>query len=321
MASLAGAAIVGPLLVPIPPLRGCVPPQTLAGAGSRFIDVTYAGDTLSVHYEEAGQGAPTFLLLHGFAASTFSWREVLPAFARWGRTVAFDRPAFGLTGRPMPEDWRGNWMTHNPYSVTAQAELTVALMDRLDINQAILVGNSAGGAVAMLAALAYPERVQALVLIDPAVYQGGNPSSFLRRLFNTPQMRHIGPLIARRIQGWGRNFARSAWHDPARITETVWEGYLKPLRAQDWDRALWELTAANAPADLPQRLSAFTLPVLVITGDNDRIVPTAQSIRLAAELPNAELVVVPNCGHLPHEECPQAVLDAIERFVRTRSCL
>ena len=55
--------------------------------------------------------------------------------------------------------------------------------------------------------------------------------------------------------------------------------------------------------------------MLVITGDDDRIVPTAQSIKLAAALPNAELVVVPACGHLPHEECPQAVLDAIQTFL------
>lgn len=55
--------------------------------------------------------------------------------------------------------------------------------------------------------------------------------------------------------------------------------------------------------------------MLVITGDDDRIVPTAQSVRLAEELPNAELVVVPACGHVPHEECPQAVIDAITAFL------
>jgi pimeloyl-ACP methyl ester carboxylesterase len=83
----------------------------------------------------------------------------------------------------------------------------------------------------------------------------------------------------------------------------------------DWDRALWELTAASAPSGLPARLRELELPVLVITGDDDRIVPTQQSIKLAAQLPNAQLVVVPACGHLPHEECPQAVLDAIQSFL------
>jgi pimeloyl-ACP methyl ester carboxylesterase len=287
----------------------------LAGPHSRFVDVPYAGDTLTVHYEETGTGEPALVLLHGFAASTFSWRELLPVLGQSGRTVAYDRPAFGLTERPLPETWQGDWRTQNPYSAGAQAELAAGLMDQLGIDQAVLVGNSAGGAVAMLAALAYPERVTALILIDPAVYSGGNQLPIVRWLFNTPQMRRLGPFIARQIQRWGLDFARSAWHDPTQITDEIWAGYQKPLQVAGWDRALWELTAANAPTGLPGRLAALTLPVLVITGDDDRIVPTAQSVKLAAELPDAGLVVVPACGHLPHEECPQVVLDAIQTFL------
>lgn len=305
----------GPFLVPVPPLPSPVAAETLAGPDSRFVEVPHAGDTLTVHYEEAGKGEPALLLLHGFAASTFSWREVLPALGRWGRAVAFDRPAFGLTERPLPESWQGDWTTQNPYPSTAQAALTMGVMDQLGIGEAVLVGNSAGGAVAMLAALEHPERVKALILIDPAVYSGGNPVPGLRALFNTPQLRHLGPLIARQIQGWGLDFARSAWFDPTKITDEIWAGYQQPLQVANWDRALWELTAANAPTGLPDRLAELTLPVLVITGDSDTIVPTELSVRLAEELPDAELVVIPNCGHVPHEECPQAVLDAIEAFL------
>ena len=266
-----------------------------------------------------GEGKPALLLLHGFAASTFSWREVLPSLAQWGRTVAFDRPAFGLTERPLPETWQGNWTTQNPYTLDAQVDLTLGVMDQLGIDEAVLVGNSAGGTVAMLAALAHPERVKALVLLDPLVYGGygggGSQAPIVRWLINTPQMRRLGPLLARQIERWGLDFARSAWHDPTRITDEILQGYQKPLQAADWDRALWELAAAGGPNGLPARLAELQLPVLVITGDNDRIVPTQQSVKLAAELPNATLVVVPACGHLPHEECPQAVLDAIQPFL------
>jgi pimeloyl-ACP methyl ester carboxylesterase len=62
-------------------------------------------------------------------------------------------------------------------------------------------------------------------------------------------------------------------------------------------------------------LAELDLPVLVIAGDDDRVVPTAESIRLAEELPNAQLVVIPACGHVPQEECPQAVLDAVQTFL------
>ena len=194
--------IFGPLLVPVPPLDAPAALETLAGPTSRFVEVPFAGDKLAVHYEEAGAdhqqaGQPALVLLHGFAASTFSWREVLPALGERWRTVAFDRPAFGLTERPLPESWQGDLTTQ-----------------------------TAG-----------------------------------------------------------------------------------------WDRALWEMTAASAPSGLPDRLKELGLPVLVITGDDDRIVPTEQSVKLAKKLPNAQLVVVPACGHVPQEECPQAVLGAIETFL------
>lgn len=316
LAVIAALLLIGPFLVPVPPLAAVSAPEDLAGPDSRFVDVPLAGDTLTVHYEEAGSGRPALVLLHGFGASTFSWREVLPALGEKWRTVAFDRPAFGLTERPLPETWQGDWTTQNPYAPGTQVDLTTGIMDRLGIDEAVLVGNSAGGAVAMLTALAHPERVKALVLIDPAVYSGGaGQAPIVRWLLNTPQLRHLGPLLARQIQGWGLDFARSAWHDPTGITDEIWAGYQKPLQAADWDRALWELTAAGAPNGLPERLDGLALPVLVITGDDDRIVPTAQSIKLAQELPNAELVVVPACGHVPQEECPQAVLDAMQTFL------
>jgi pimeloyl-ACP methyl ester carboxylesterase len=88
------------------------------------------------------------------------------------------------------------------------------------------------------------------------------------------------------------------------------------LRAEDWDRALWELTAASHPLGLEDRLDEIGVPVLVITGDDDRIVPTEQSVRLASELPDAKLVVIPDCGHVPHEECPEAFLKAVRAFLR-----
>ena len=236
--------------------------------------------------------------------------------AEIGTVIAFDRPAFGLTERPMrdSEDWPG----FNPYTYDAQPRLTVGLMDALGVESAILVGNSAGGTVSVLTALAYPERVDALILVDTAVYVGGGSPSFLRPLLSTPQMRHLGPLIARRIRDWGLDFGRSAWHDPDKIPAEFWEGYQKPLRAENWDRALWELTSASERPDLAARLDALTLPVLVITGDDDRIVPTEQSIRLAGDLPNADLVVLEACGHVPQEECPKPWLEAVTRFINER---
>ena len=253
---------VGPFLVPVPDLTDTVPPEALADPDSRFVEV----EGVRIHTKQMGEGAPVMILLHGFGASTFSWREVMVPLAGIGTVIAFDRPAFGLTERPMrdSEDWPG----YNPYSYDAQPRLTVGLMDALGVESAILIGNSAGGTVSVLTALAYPERVDALVLVDAAVYVGGGSPSFLRPLLATPQMRHLGPLIARRIRDWGLDFGRSAWHDPDKIPDEFWEGYQKPLRAENWDRALWELTSASESPDLVGRLDELTVPTLVITGDD-----------------------------------------------------
>lgn len=299
-----------PLLIPIPPLEDTVPTRELADADSHFIEV----NGLDVHTKATGSGEPIFLLLHGFGASTFSWREVMAPLGDLGTVIAYDRPAFGLTERPLTWD-EGT----NPYTPEAQVDLVVGLLDALEIEKAVLVGNSAGGTVAAATALAHPERVQALVLVDAAIYTGGGAPAFVQPLLQLPQFDTLGPLLARRIQAQGQAFLRQAWHDPSQITPEMIEGYWKPLHAQHWDKALWELTKASRASNLDEHLDELTLPTLVITGDDDRIVPTDQSLRLAGALPNAELVVIPECGHLPQEECPEAFMDAVTTFTTSLS--
>jgi pimeloyl-ACP methyl ester carboxylesterase len=211
----------------------------------------------------------------------------------------------------MPDDWSGQ----NPYSPEAQSDLTIALMDALGVEKAVLVGHSAGGTIAALTALRHPERVEALILEDAAIYTQGGTPSWLRPLLLTPQMRRLGPVLLRSIATWGEGVIETAWDDPEKITLELLSGYKKPLEAENWDRALWEFTLASHSLGLEARLQEITLPVLVISGDNDRIVPTQESVRLADELPHAELVVIPHCGHVPHEECPEAFLDAVTDFV------
>ena len=297
--------LVGPFLIPVPPLEGALPPQALADPDSQFIEI----NGLKVHVKVMGQGEPVFVLLHGFGASLYSWQPVMEQFSQLGTVIAFDRPAFGLTERPL------SWTGTNPYSPQAQVELVLGLLDHFNVQQAILVGNSAGGTVAMQVALEYPARVSAMILVDPAVFTGGGAPSWIRPLLGTPQLRHLGPLIARQIQQRGPQLIELAWHDPSRLSPETLELYQKPLQVENWDKALWEFTLASRASGLSDRLAEFTLPVLVITGDDDRIVPTADSIRLAGELPDASLVVIPQAGHVPHEERPDLFMQAVYEFV------
>ena len=182
--------ILGPFLVPVPPLPCTPSAERLAGPNGTFVRI----DDLDLYAEIAGQGAPALVLLHGFAASAYSFSDVLPALAQRSLVVAYDRPAFGLSSRPL---WPYRDM-ENPYTPEAQADQAVALMDALGIDRAVLVGHSAGGGLAVLVALRHPERVQALVLVAPAVRVNDTPD-WLRLVLRTPQARYLAPLAARAL--------------------------------------------------------------------------------------------------------------------------
>ena len=298
--------LVGPFLVPVPPASGTVPPQQLADPDSHFVEI----NGLNVHYKMIGQGQPVFILLHGFGASLFSWHAVMEPLSHYGTVIAYDRPAFGLTERPL------KWTGQNPYGPEANMALLLGLMDHFGVQKAILVGNSAGGTLSMQFALQYPLRVQALILVDPAVYENGGPA-WVRLLGRTPEMQHLSPLFVRSIQKSGLDLVRTAWHDPSRITPATWDGYTRPLKAENWDQALWDFTMASHDTGLLQHLQDFKLPILVITGEDDRIVPTANSVKLAGELPGASLVIIPEAGHVPHEEQPTVFMQAVKAFLTT----
>ena len=223
------AVLVGPFLVPVRPLAGLLPPEQLADPDSKFIEL----NGQSVHYKIAGSGAPLIILLHGFSASTYSWNRVLEPLAQHGTVVAYDRPSSGLTARPL----RGEWTGANPYTADAQANQVVAMIEALGFQQAILVGNSAGGTIAVHTYLRHPGRVQALVLVDAAIYTGGGAPGWIKPLLRTPQIDRLGPLVSRSLAAQGDSLLRLAWHDPSKVMPEDVAGYRKATRVQNWDRA------------------------------------------------------------------------------------
>lgn len=306
---LALIACVGPFLIPVTPLEGTVTEAELADPDSKFIEV----NDVTIHYKERGSGETTYILLHGFGASVFSWREVMDDFASLGRVIAYDRPAFGFTERPMPETW-----TTNPYGMEANIELLRGLMDALDIRTAILVGNSAGGGVATAFALRYPERVEALILVDPGLGGGRGPQfpDWALPFMRTPQMRHIGPLLVRDIAEEGDETILRAWSNPLNVTAEIFDGYHKPLQADNWDRALYELNFAPPYPELRPMLPELRTTTFIIAGADDRLIRSWYFEAVAAEIPGASLVLIPQCGHVPHEECPDAFMQNVIEFLK-----
>lgn len=299
-----------PYLIPISTTDDLPEPGELADEESRFVDI----EGSSIHYKQWVGSGRHLILLHGFGASVFSWHRVAEPLTEFGAVTAYDRPAFGLSERLLPVDFQDV----NPYTRAYQPELLRKLMDDLGIQSAVLIGNSACGTVAVQMALEYPQYVDALILVDPALLTTGGSPAWLNPLINLPSINRIGPLIVRTIANRSFSLLDRAYHDTSLISEETIEGYTQPFRVRHWDIAFWEFLKATEDLDLTEGQDDLGVPVLVITGDDDRIVPTADSIQVASMIPDAELVVIPACGHVPQEECPEEFMRAVADFLKIR---
>jgi len=279
----------------------------------------YAVHGLNVHVKRAGQGMPVLVLLHGFGASTFSWREVMGSLAERRAAIAYDRPAFGLTDRPLSGEWDADvWPSGTPYGPEAQVEILVGILDALGVERAVLVGNSMGGAVAALTAVRRPERVEALVLVD-AYLDSAVPPTALLTLMHTSIARRVAPTMLSPMAAGIGPALRALVADSATVTAEMVEGYARPLRLPRASAALWELTLAGAIHVSEADLARIAVPTLVLRGETDRLVTAAAARRAADLIPGATLRTIPAAGHVPQEERPALFIQAVEEFLREAS--
>jgi pimeloyl-ACP methyl ester carboxylesterase len=284
-----------------------VPNEALADPDSHFITI----NGIKVHFKEKGSGKPFLMLLHGFGASLFSWQVVLEPLANWGRTVAYDRPAFGLTERPLVKSWHGE----NPYGTAGQVEMLKGLLEKLEMTEVVLIGHSAGATVALATALQYPTLVKALILVAPAIYLYSPVPSWAGRFLTKRVFRLFGQALVHPTRRFTRRLLSNTWHAPVNITEAMVNGYEKPFHAVNWEAGLWQFSMAPHARDLWKRTDELKMPVLVIAGDDDHVIPTRHSRRLAEITPGAEFVLIPDCGHEPQEEKPELFLSAVNQFL------
>lgn len=309
---LLGVAII-PFVIPVTPLENLRAAQSVALPESQFMTIPFAGtDGLDIHYladEPQGDSEPTFVFLHGSVFNSFTWNEVSDFFDAQGRVIAYDQIPYGLSEKLVA----GDWNDQNPYTADAAVEQLITILNTLNVEKAILVGNSYGSVLALKTALTYPERVEALILSDSAVYVQESIPAWVIQL---PQVQRLGPLFGRMV-GDSEAFIRQTYIDPSAIDAERMRLTLIHTEVVNWDEAMWMyLQAWGTTSDnLTAQLASISHPVLVLTGDNDTIVPAADSERLANTLPNAEYAVLANCGHVPQEECPTQFEDAVRAWL------
>ncbi|HET6978194.1 MAG TPA: alpha/beta hydrolase [Pyrinomonadaceae bacterium] len=273
---------------------------------SRFVDV----DGVRVHYQEAGdKDAPAMVLIHGFASSTLVWSKVFLALADAGyRVIAPDLLGYGYSAKPRKGE----------YTIDGQAKLLIGLLDALGIPRAIVVGSSYGGAVAATCALDYPERVEKLVLVGAV--NNNRPLEFvLMRLFGAPVFGDVvSPLLigSRRLlrRRMKRVYDRHSWV----LDERRVDARHLPLRAASTHRAIIRTVRGWDAERISKDAHLISQPTLLLWGETDREIPLADGERLHAEIPGSRLIVFLNCGHLPHEEYPEAFMNVVTDFCKAQ---
>ncbi|KAA0058785.1 Abhydrolase_6 domain-containing protein [Cucumis melo var. makuwa] len=268
------------------------------------------------------------VLVHGFGGGVFSWRHVMGVLARQTgcKVAAYDRPGWGLTSRLRAEDWEEKELS-NPYKLEIQVELLLAFCSEMGFSSVVLVGHDDGGLLALKAAQRLQESpinsfnvsIKGVVLLSVSLSREVVPG-FARILLRTSlgKKHLVRPLLRTEIT---QVVNRRAWYDATKLTTEVLNLYKKALCVEGWDEALHEIARLSYETVLsPQNAEALLksleeMPVLVVGGVEDALVSLKSSQVMASKLPNSRLITISGCGHLPHEECPSALLAALSPFI------
>jgi len=279
---------------PIPEARRFPAGTPLA---ARYVTI----DSTRIRYIDTGRG-PAVVLIHGLAASMYSWRHtILPLTQSGFRVIAFDNRGFGFSDKP-PQG----------YSNEAYVNLLFDLLDSLGVSEAVLVGHSMGGAIAAEAALDRPDRVRGLVLVDAAGLSVRWP--FMLRVAHWPI---VGVLFDRlRGRAATAGILKGLYGVPSRVTAEEVNQYYAPIAEPGFGRCLRGVLGHFRFDGLRDRLGQLATPTAVMWGTADRLIPLAVGEAMADHIPGALLVRFPGAGHAVPEETSEAFNQALIAFLK-----
>ena len=260
-------------------------------------------DGLRLHLRDSGpKAAPAVIMVHGFGGSLHSWEPWAQALSTDHRVIRFDLPGCGLTA-PDPS---GN------YTDARSMQLLIALMDRLGIARASIVGHSIGGRIAWTFAATHPERVDKLVLVAPDGF--ASPGFAYGQAPEVPVsaelMRYVLPKPLLRMS------LEPAYGNAAFLSDDLTTRYHDLMLApgsRDALLARMRQTTLIDPIPLLQRIQA---PTLLVWGEADAMIPFANSADYLKAIPHATRVSLPGVGHLPQEEAAEASIAAVRDFLK-----
>ncbi|MGD6968145.1 alpha/beta fold hydrolase [Rossellomorea vietnamensis] len=268
-------------------------------------DITYKetinGAEIFYEHHRHPSARETFVLLHGFLSSTFSFRHLTPLLKEQYNVISVDLPPFGQSGKK----------TDFIYSYENLAKTVVLLMEKLEIDKIHLIGHSMGGQIALNVMKQKPDLVEKGILLCS--------SGYLKKMNWPVMMLSYIPFFHVYVKLWlsksgVRQNLENVVHDAKMINDEMMYGYLKPFLDDDIFRALTRMIR-HREGDLSQQdLQQIQTPCLLVWGKHDRVVPLSIGKRLDKDLPNSKLIVLEKTGHLVPEERPEDVFNYIRSF-------
>lgn len=250
---------------------------------------------LTTYVHQGSDGTP-ILLLHGFDSSVLEFRRLLPQLSPKNETWAVDLLGFGFTER----------VAGIPFSPAA-IKTHLYYFWRTLINQpVILVGASMGGAAAIDFALDYPQAVQQLVLLDSAGYVA--PPKIGKFLMGPIGYLATGFLSNLKVR---QRISLSAYYDKSFATLDAQTCAALHLKSKGWHQALIAFTKSGGYPSFGDKLAHITQPTLILWGEYDEILGTADAYKFKGAIANSQLIWMKNCGHVPHLEQPQVTAQHI----------
>jgi pimeloyl-ACP methyl ester carboxylesterase len=274
-----------------------------------FLDRHLLVDGVRLAYRDRGEGDPV-VFVHGTPSYSHEWRHVVPAVEAAGhRVVTYDLLGYGASERPLDRDT----------SVGAQTELLVGLLDALGLEAPSLVTHDIGGAIGQRIAVLHPGRVRRLLLMDTVSYDSW-PSSTWQEIIRT-RLESIASMPADEFEEMLTRQLRMTVADEARMSGDELRAFLAPHRTAVGRASFVEHQVRHYDSryteELTDRLGEIAVPVRLLWGAKDEWQPTHWAERLAADIPHAELVVVPDAGHFVMEDDPDRVTREVLDFLAT----
>jgi pimeloyl-ACP methyl ester carboxylesterase len=282
-------------------LHGCasmgMSAYPLAELTEKYTDKTskfLAVDDLIIHYRDEGTG-PTLLLLHGVASSLHTWDDWVDRLAPHYRIIRIDLPGHGLTG---------NDPSVERYEIAYMVDKLEKFLNKLNIDDVYLAGNSLGGYIAWNYALHRPDRVKKMVLLDAAGFPQDMP--FIMSFSALPVIGEMaGFMMPKFIVNMNID---AAFGDNEKATDKLKQRYFDLTMRQGNRAALVNvfrtMKEQSKNPHLGDRVKEITIPTLLMWGDQDEWVPLAIMQQFQQALPNSQSIVYEGVGHMPMEELP-----------------